>query len=190
MIVEIKKELQESANLKLEVAKSQSGKILKIVNLMIETYKNGGKILLIGNGGSAADAQHIAAELIGRFKINRRGLAAIALTTDSSVITSLSNDYGFEDVFVRQLDALSSEGDMLIAISTSGISPNIIKAAEYAKAKKIKVISFIGKNKTKLAEISDVFISIPSDNTPRIQESHITIGHIICNLVERKLFNE
>lgn len=190
MIEEIKKELQESANLKLEIAKNQSEKISKIANLIIDTYKNGGKVFLVGNGGSAADAQHIAAELIGRFKIDRRGLAAIALTTDSSVLTSLSNDYGFEDVFVRQLDALSSEGDILIAITTSGTSPNIIKAAEFAKENKVKVVSLVGKNKTKLTEISDAFISIPSHNTPRIQESHITIGHIICNLVERELFDE
>lgn len=167
-------------------------KITNSVLLIIDCYKNGGKVILIGNGGSAADAQHIAAELIGRFKLERASLPAISLTTNTSILTALANDYGYDTIFSRQLDALIRDKDVLIAITTSGNSPNILKAIETAKSKNIKVIGMTGRNGGKLKNLlgkEDILINIPSDNTPRIQEGHIAIGHIICNLVEKNLFD-
>lgn len=183
-------ELEESANIKKKMAQSLPDEIVAAAQRIIDTYKAGGKVLLIGNGGSAADAQHMAAELIGRFKLERKGLAAIALTTNTSTLTALANDYGYDTVFSRQLEALANDKDVLIAITTSGTSPNILKAVEVARSKNIKVIGLTGGDGGKLKEIADITIVVPSDNTPRIQEAHITIGHIICNLVERELFGE
>lgn len=183
-------ELEESANIKRMIAQSLSDKIVNAAKIIIDTYKAGGKVLLIGNGGSAADAQHIAAELVGRFKLERKGLPAIALTTDTSILTALANDYGYDTVFSRQLEALATDKDVLIAITTSGTSPNILKAVEVAKSKNIKVIGLTGGDGGKLQDVADITIIVPSCNIPRIQEAHITIGHIICNLVERRLFNE
>ena len=164
--------------------------ISDVVNIIITSYNNGGKVILIGNGGSSADSQHIAAELVGRFKLERNPLPAIALTTNTSILTALANDYGYDTVFSRQIDALANEKDVLMAISTSGNSSNIIKAVETAKLKNIKVIGMTGKTGGKLKNMVDILINIPSDDTPRIQEGHIMIGHIICCLVEKELFNE
>ncbi len=183
-------ELEESITITKRMIQNLPDEIIAAVNMIIEGYKAKGKVFLIGNGGSAADAQHIAAEFIGRFKLKRNGLPAIALTTDTSILTAVSNDYGYDMVFSRQLEALSKEGDVLIAITTSGTSTNILKAVEVARAKKVKVIGLTGGNGGKLKDASDVTIIVPSDNTPRIQEAHITIGHIICNLVEMEIFNE
>lgn len=183
-------ELEESIIITKRMIDSLPDGIIAAVNVIIESYKAKGKLFLIGNGGSASDAQHIAAEFIGRFKLKRTGLPAIALTTDTSILTAVSNDYGFDLVFSRQLEALSQEGDVLIAITTSGNSPNILKAVEVARLKKVKVIGLTGGNGGKLKDGSDITIIVPSDNTPRIQEAHITIGHIICNLVEKEIFNE
>ena len=184
------RELKDSANIKRMMANNLSGVIAEAAQIIINAYKAGKKLLLIGNGGSAADAQHIAAELSGRFKLERKGLPAIALTTNTSTLTALANDYGYENVFSRQVEALANDKDVLIALTTSGASPNILKAVKTARAKNVAVIALTGKNGDKLEGRADLTILVPSDNTPRIQEAHITIGHIICQLVERELFDE
>ncbi len=165
-----------------------SAEIKSAVELAIETLRNGGKIAFIGNGGSAADSQHLAAEFVGRFAKNRSPLPALALTTDTSVLTAVGNDFSFEDVFSRQVEALLEKGDLLIAISTSGNSSNIIKAVLKAKEKGVKVIGLTGKGGGNLKNICDIVIVVPSDSTPRIQEVHILIGHIVCEEVERALY--
>jgi len=147
-------------------------------------------VLLIGNGGSAADAQHIASELVGRFQMEREALPSIALTTDTSTLTSLANDYGYDTIFSRQLEALASAGDVLIAITTSGASENILKAIETAHSQGVIVIALTGEKGKQLEDTTELTIRIPSANTQRIQEAHITIGHIVCHLVEEELFNE
>lgn len=163
---------------------SLSPLIEKAVLKIKETLKRGCKILLCGNGGSAADAQHIACEFIEKVKIKRNPLPAIALTTDTSVLTAVSNDESFDEVFARQLIAIGKQGDCLIAISTSGMSPNIIRAIETAKEIGIYTIGLLGKGGGKAKDIVDLPIVIPSDETARIQESHITIGHIIAEIIE------
>ena len=152
--------------------------------LVVETLKNGNKILLCGNGGSAADAQHIAAELTGRYKSNRRGFPAIALTTDTSVLTSISNDYGYDRVFDRQVEALASKGDLIIGISTSGNSQNVVNALKLAKELGCKTLGFSGKDGGDMNEVCHINLVVPSDDTPRIQEIHILFGHTICQIVD------
>lgn len=183
------RELEASANIKRLMAQSLSDIIAAAAQKVINAYKVDGKVLLIGNGGSAADAQHIAAELVGRFKLERAGLPAIALTANTSILTALANDYAYDAVFSRQLEALANDKDVLIAITTSGSSPNILKAVETAHAKGVVVIALTGDNGDKLKDMADLTIAVPSDNTARVQEAHITIGHIICHLVEKELFN-
>lgn len=155
--------------------------------ILTETFEKGGKILLCGNGGSAADAQHIAAEFVGRYETERKALPAIALTTDTSALTALANDYDFERVFARQVEALANEGDCLLAISTSGNSPNVISAVMTARKKGCRVIGMTGAKGKKLASLSDACILIPSDRTARIQEGHITVAHIWCELIDKKI---
>jgi D-sedoheptulose 7-phosphate isomerase len=155
--------------------------------VLLETFQNGGKILLCGNGGSAADAQHIAAEFVGRYETERIALPAIALTTDTSALTALANDYDFERVFARQVEALATEGDCLIAISTSGNSPNVIAAVMTARKKGCRIVGMTGANGKKLASLSDVCILVPSERTARIQEGHITIAHIWCEIIDKKI---
>jgi D-sedoheptulose 7-phosphate isomerase len=157
--------------------------------ICIDCLRKGGKILLFGNGGSAADAQHIAAELVGSFKAHRNGLAAIALTTDSSSLTSISNDFGFEHVFDRQVQALAKEGDVAIGISTSGKSDNVINALKLASKLKCHTIGLSGKSGGEMNKICDFNIIAPSSNTPRIQELHIVIGHTICLIIDQKFKN-
>lgn len=157
--------------------------------LIWKTLKAGNKILLCGNGGSAADAQHIAAELVGRYEGTRRAFPAIALTTDTSALTALSNDFGYEEVFARQVEGLGVAGDLLIAISTSGKSPNIIKAVEKARAIGCKTIALTGCAGEPLASASDVAVIVPSNRTSRVQEAHITIGHIWCEIVDAMVGN-
>jgi len=152
--------------------------------LMVDTLKKGNKILLCGNGGSASDAQHIAAELTGRYKKERRGLAGIALNTDTSAITAISNDYGYESVFSRQVEALANRGDLLIGISTSGNSKNILFALEEAKTLGCKTIGLSGNSGGEMSTICNLNIVVPSNDTPRIQEMHILIGHILCQAVD------
>lgn len=152
--------------------------------LCITALNSGGKILIFGNGGSAADAQHIAAELVGRYKLERKGLPAIALTTDTSALTAIGNDYGFNCVFERQVEALANEGDVIIAISTSGSSDNVTKAIKLANKLGCKTIGFTGRGGGTMSSLCDVNLVIPSDDTPRIQEMHIVVGHTLCHLIE------
>ena len=184
---EIAKILEESAQIKRTIAKSKISEIERMANLIIMAYKAGGKVVLFGNGGSAADAQHIAGELMGRFKLKRQAFPAIALTTNTSTLTAVANDYGYEMVFSHQVGALVNEKDVVIGISTSGESPNVIEAMKMAKLRGAKTIGLGGGNGGKLAEVADLVLIVPSDSTPRIQEAHITIGHIVCELVEREL---
>jgi D-sedoheptulose 7-phosphate isomerase len=154
--------------------------------LCIDCLTNGGKIILFGNGGSAADAQHIAAELVGRYKTKRKGLPAIALTTDSSALTSIGNDFGFKHIFERQLEAIAKSGDLVIGISTSGNSENVISAIKLASKLKCKTLGLSGNNGGKMNEICNVNLVMPSNDTPRIQEMHILTGHIICHLIDQE----
>ena len=153
-------------------------------NLCIKSLKNGGKILIFGNGGSAADAQHIAAELVGRYKMERKGLAAIALTTDSSAITCITNDYSYDYVFSRQLEALANSKDVVIGISTGGTSSNVIKGLMTARDLGCKTIGFSGRGGGNFNILCDINLVVPTDDTPRIQEMHILIGHTICHLID------
>lgn len=180
-IIEI---IKESIQVKEELLKTQIDKIDEAAQLIYSVLKKKGKVILFGNGGSAADSQHIAAELIGRFKIERAPLKALALTTNTSILTALANDYGFEHTFSRQIEAMGREDDVAIAISTSGNSPNVIAATTKAKEMKISTIGLTGGDGGELSKIVDVAILIPSSSTPRIQEAHIVVGHIICELVE------
>lgn len=161
-----------------------------IIELIIEAYRNGGKVLLAGNGGSAADAQHIAAELVSRFTFDRPALPAMALTTDSSILTAISNDYGYENLFGRQLQASGRPGDVFIAISTSGNSPNIVRALATASEMGLVSVGLTGATGGEMADLCRYCVNIPSTDTPRIQEGHITIGHIICASTEQALFGE
>ena len=163
-------------------------KIEQTAQRMAQTFRQGGKVLFCGNGGSAADAQHIAAELSGRFYTDRPPLFAEALHVNSSYVTAVANDYGYEQVFARMVEAAGRPGDMLVAISTSGNSPSILRAAEKARAQGMPVIGFTGATGGQLAGSCDVLLNVPSGDTPRIQEAHILIGHILCEIVEKELF--
>lgn len=156
----------------------------------IQCLQKGGKVLLAGNGGSAADAQHIAGELVSRFAFDRPGLSAIALTTDSSILTSIGNDYGFERLFARQVQALGQPGDVFIGYSTSGKSANILQAFTEAKAKGLVTIGMTGNQGGDMQSLCDFLLAVPSASTPKIQEGHLVLGHILCGLVERALFKD
>jgi D-sedoheptulose 7-phosphate isomerase len=182
--------LKESSDTKLKMISSCKAEILKAAEVIKRSFNSGGKLMLCGNGGSAADSQHIAAEFVIRLShdLKRPAMPAIALTTDSSNMTAGGNDIGFENVFARSIEGLGNKGDVLIAISTSGKSPNVVKAVETAKAKKIFTIGLLGGTGGVLKDITDLNIIIPSANTQRIQEGHITVGHIICEIVEREMY--
>ena len=183
----INKRLDEILEVLSKIKKEQTKLINEVAKILTETFKSGNKLLICGNGGSAADAQHIAAEFIGKFyKIDRPALPAIALNTNTSIITAIGNDFGYEMTFSRQVEGLGQKGDVFIAISTSGSSVNAFEAAKLAKEKGMKVISFTGEGGGKLAEVSDITIKVPSNNTPIIQNAHISILHIICEIVENK----
>lgn len=184
---EITKRLEENASIQKDLAKSKVADIEKMAKFIISAYKTGGKVILFGNGGSAADAQHLACELVGRVVLKRQAFPAIALSTNTSTLTAVANDYGYEAVFSRQLEALVSERDVVIGISTSGDSPNVVEALKLAREKGAQTIGLTGGNGGKLAEIADLVVTVPSSSTPRIQEAHITIGHIVCELVEKEL---
>lgn len=162
----------------------------RIVGLSVEAYKNDKKILFCGNGGSASDAQHIAAELTGRFYLNRSPLYAEALHVNSSYMTAVANDLGYDETYSRMLEACGRKGDLLIAISTSGNSPNVIKALQKANEIGITTIGFTGNEGGKMNNICDIIIKVPSNDTPRIQEAHILIGHILCQLIEEEIFSD
>jgi len=164
-----------------------SGDIERANVKITRTLDNGGTLFWCGNGGSAADSQHLAAELVGRFKKNRKALRSVALTTDTSVLTCVANDYSYEDIFSRQLEALARPDDVLVAISTSGNSENVVRALKKSKDLGVKTIAFLGKDGGQAKSIADLAIVIPSDSTARIQEAHILIGHILCDLIEKGL---
>ena len=182
-------EYQEHINLFQDNFSKITQEIEEVAKLILTTLENKGKIILFGNGGSAADAQHIAAELIGRFRSERGALPAIALTTDSSILTAVANDYGYEVIFSRQMEALCTPKDLAIGISTSGNSLNVIKAIETANNIGAVSICFLGKDGGKLKSICKNSIIVPSNNTARIQEMHIMIGHIICQIIDNKFTN-
>ena len=184
----VKDIIRESIKVKEAVMNNMSKDIKAVSVLIAVSLKKGGKLLIFGNGGSAADSQHIAGEMVGRFKLERQGLAAIALTTDTSVITSIANDYGYEEVFSRQIEGLAGENDVVMGISTSGNARNVITGLLEAKKMGIKTIALTGSGGGEMASIADIALIVPSDSTPRIQEAHIVIGHIICELVEENLF--
>lgn len=187
---EIKDYLKESIHVKSRLLSDEITirKINKAFNLILETLDKGGKIIFAGNGGSAADSQHLAAEFVSRFMFDRPGLPSIALTTDTSVITAIGNDYGYELLFKRQLQALANNNDIFIGISTSGNSKNIINALEFCNEINIKSIGLTGSNKGIMNSLCSLTIEVPSNKTSFIQESHIAIGHILCMLVEEKLY--
>lgn len=182
--------LIESIELKKHVLSDTEtiNNVSQCISEIIRAYQKNKKVILMGNGGSAADAQHLAAEFVGRFRLTRRSLTAIALHCDTSVVTALANDFGYEDVFSRQIESLANEGDVVIALSTSGNSQNIYKGLSTAKEKCCFLIGLLGNGGGKIAPLCDVALIVPSDNTPRIQEVHILLGHIICELVELGLF--
>ncbi len=183
----IRKSFRESAEVKLAFLENYEDRILEVAQIMATAIRDGNKIILFGNGGSAADSQHIAAEIVGRFKKERRALPAIALTTDTSILTAVGNDYGFEEIFKRQLEALCMPGDVAIGISTSGNSPNVLKGIKTAHDYGATTVAFTGRNGGKLAEVSHYSFIVPSYETPRIQECHITLGHVLCELIDELL---
>lgn len=164
------------------------GAVIAIADAVIAALTRGNKVLLAGNGGSAADAQHLAAELVGRYAYDRPGLPAVALTTDTSALTAIGNDYGFDQVFSRQVEALGVGGDVLIGISTSGRSPNIVKAMQAARARQVVTIGFTGREGRDMQALADLMLRIPADVTAQIQQGHMVAGHIVCGLVERALY--
>ena len=165
------------------------GTIEKVVDTIVAAFKKGRRVYFCGNGGSAADAQHLAAEFSGRFYADRKALPAEALHCNTSYLTAVANDYGYDAVYARMIDGIGEKGDVLVGLSTSGNSVNIIKAFELAKEKKMITVAFTGKTGGKMKSISNYLINTPSKDTPRIQECHITIGHIICQLAEERIFN-
>ena len=185
----IKQKLDESADLKRKIGLELSDKIEEAALKIIDVYKGGGKLILFGNGGSAADAQHIETELVHQFEVkNRKALSAIALTTNTSLLTAIGNDWGFDQIFERQLQNLATDKDVVIGLSTSGNSMNVIRGIEQAKKNKSFTIALTGNDGGKIKDVADLSIIVPSDNTARIQEAHITIGHILCHLIEKNLF--
>ena len=180
--------INDSINVKEQILQTQIENIIKAAKLIINSYKAGGKVLIFGNGGSAADAQHIAAEFVGRFQKERKALSAISLNTNTSILTAISNDYGYETVFSRQVEALGLPSDIAIGISTSGKARNVLMAIKKAREMGLKTICLSGGTGGELAKASELALIAPSSVTARIQEAHITIGHIICELVETELF--
>jgi len=188
-INKIEMQLKESADAKMEMA-GNSDEILKIAELIVNCYRSGRKVVLFGNGGSAADAQHLAAEFVSKFRLERRGLPAIALNTNTSIMTAIANDYEFGRIFERQVESIVNEGDVAIGITTSGDSDNVIRGLLKAKEKNATTIAFTGRSGGKVKDVADITLKVPSDDTPRIQEVHITVGHIICEIVEEEIANE
>lgn len=183
----VRAQLAEAARLKLWLAENLADRLAAAARLVADALGRGNKVMFCGNGGSAADSQHLAAELVGRYRRNRPGWPALALTVDTSALTAIGNDFGFEEVFSRQVAALGRPGDVLIAISTSGRSPNVLRAVETARTLGLKTVGFAGRDGGPLAALVDVALVVPSDDTARVQECHITLGHILCDLVEEAL---
>lgn len=185
----IQNQLLESINVKQKFLENHTDAINSAAQKLVAAATGDGKILICGNGGSAADAQHLAAELVAKLKYRRRAIPALALTTDTSLLTAIANDDDFSDIFARQIEAFGKAGDILIGISTSGNSANVIKAVEIAKQQNLTTIILSGKNGGKLKELADLSIIVPSDNTQRIQECHITAGHILCDIIEQTIYH-
>ena len=181
----IKDILLESIQVKEELLRTGIGKIIEITDLITDCLKKNGKVILFGNGGSASDSQHIAAEFVGRFKKDRNALAAIALTTNTSILTALANDYGYEVIFAKQIEALGQKNDVAIGISTSGKAKNVVLGIKQAKKMGLKTIALTGADGGDLTKLTDISLAVPSSVTARVQEAHITVGHIICELVEQ-----
>jgi D-sedoheptulose 7-phosphate isomerase len=188
MIETIRSHLVAASKLQAEMAESMAATIAQAAELLIAALRGGGTVYVCGNGGSAADAQHIAGELVGRFLVDRPALPCVALTTNTSIITAVGNDYDFEQIFERQVQALVKPGDVLWAISTSGMSINILKAAALARTRGAKVLGMTGRTGGKLRELCDVTVCIPADATPAVQEGHLAVLHLLCRLVEESLF--
>ena len=184
----IRAQLQHHGQVIAEMERTLTDRIAAAVDMLVAALTGGNKLLIMGNGGSAADAQHFAAEIIGRFKLERRALPAVALTTDSSILTALGNDYGFDRIFARQVEGLARAGDVVVGISTSGNSPNVLAAMEKARELGCRTIGLLGKDGGTIKGQADLALIVPSSDTPRIQEGHLTIIHIICDLVEKRLF--
>jgi len=182
------KAFEDSAQVKIKFVRENADKIIEVVQLIAQAFREGKKVILFGNGGSAMDASHIAAEFVNRFLMERPPLPAIALNTDAAVITSISNDYDFSQVYSKQLSALGHEGDIVIGISTSGNSANVLKAIETAKKNGMKTVVLTGGSGGKMAGMADYAFIVPTKVTPRIQETHITLGHTICQMVDEELF--
>lgn len=181
---------QESANVKQQFVRDHADRIVEVAKLLVRVFREGRKVLLFGNGGSATDAAHIAAEFVGRYKRERHPLPAIALATDIAAITCIANDYGYDELFARQVRAHGQKGDVAIAISTSGNSANVLKGVEAAKACGLTTVAWTGGTGGKLAAMVDFSFVVPSESTARIQESHITLGHVLCELTEEQLLGK
>jgi len=188
----IKTQIKKSYETKQAIYENEEllHKIEEVARLCVKLYRGKNKTILAGNGGSAADAQHISAELVGRYNFDRPSLASLALTTDTSALTAIGNDYGYDKIFSRQLEGMGQSGDIFIGISTSGNSLNIIEAFLVAKEKGIKTIALTGRDGGEMAKMADIALVVPSNSTPRIQESHILIGHILCDIIEQEIFDE
>jgi D-sedoheptulose 7-phosphate isomerase len=179
---------EDSISVKEKFAKENAGLIAEVSRLIADAFSDGKKVILFGNGGSSCDASHIAGEFVNRFKMERPGLPAIALNTDMAVMTSIANDYSFNEIFARQIKTLANEGDIVVAISTSGGSKNVLKAVDAAKKRKTRTIAFTGQKGAEFASKCDYAFIVPSSDTPRIQEVHITLGHVMCQMIEEILF--
>jgi D-sedoheptulose 7-phosphate isomerase len=188
--VHIASEIQESISVKTELARTTSEQMDEAATAIVACLRAGGKLIALGNGGSASDAQHMVAELVGRYAVKRQALAAIAVTTNSSSLTAIANDFGFEEIFARQLEALAKPQDLVFAISTSGNSPNVLRALETAKALSLKRIGLTGNDGGKLRDLVDICVIVPSTSTPRIQEAHTLVIHILCGIVENAFVHE
>lgn len=189
MIPEIVSQLAAHRDVITTIERDLSPLIAELVTLLEETFTKGGKLLVMGNGGSAADAQHFVAEIVGRFRMERKALPAIALSTDTSILTAIGNDYGFDRVFRRQVEALAVPGDLVVGISTSGNSPNVLQALELAREKGCRTAGLLGRDGGTIKAVCDLALVVPSSDTPRVQEGHITIIHIVCDLLEKALFS-
>ncbi|BDV43741.1 phosphoheptose isomerase [Geotalea uraniireducens] len=188
MIAETTRQLRAHREVIEAIERDLAAPVAAVAELLIEAFRAGKKLLVMGNGGSAADAQHFVAEMVGRFKLERRGLPAVALTTDSSILTALGNDYGFDLIFRRQVEALAAPGDVVVGISTSGSSKNVAAALLLARELGCRTVGLLGRDGGTIRELADFALTVPSNDTPRIQEGHITIIHILCDLVEKGLF--
>ena len=188
MINEIKRQLLDHQTLIELLERDMAPLIAEMSSMISEALTNGNKLLVMGNGGSAADSQHFVAEIVGRFKMERKALPAVALSTDTSILTAIGNDYGFESIFSRQVEALATSGDIVIGLSTSGNSPNVLKALNLAHELGCRTIGLLGKDGGSISPACDLALVVPITDTPRIQEGHITIIHIVCDLVEKALF--